>query len=78
VELQTHSTQKRGLRQGDALSCTLFNTALKKAVTEINLDIGETKLHKSVQILAYADDAVIVGRYENAVKDAINRLEMEA
>lgn len=34
-------------------------------------------LHKSVQILAYAND-VIVGRYESAVKDAFNVLEMEA
>jgi hypothetical protein len=30
-----------------------------------------------VQILAYAND-VIVGRYESAVKDAFNTLEMEA
>ena len=33
---------------------------------QANLDIRGTKLHKSVQILAYADD-VIVKRYENAV-----------
>jgi hypothetical protein len=52
----------------------LFNTALEKAVREANLDIKGVILHKSVQILAYADD-VIVARYENAVKDAFNRLE---
>ena len=45
---------------------------------EANLDIRGTKLYKSVQILAYADDAVIVRIYEKAVKDAFNRLEMEA
>jgi hypothetical protein len=55
----------------------LFNTALEKGVREANLDIRGTTLHKSVQILAYADD-VIVARYENAVKDAFNRLEMAA
>ena len=44
---------------------------------EANLDIRGTKLRKSLQILVYADD-VIVRRYENAVKDAFNRLEMEA
>jgi len=31
-----------------------------------------------VQILAYANDVVIVGRYESAVKDAFNILEVEA
>jgi hypothetical protein len=30
-----------------------------------------------VQILAFVDNVVIVRRYENAVKDAFNRLEME-
>jgi hypothetical protein len=66
---------KKGLRQGDALSYMLFNIALEKAVREANLDIRGTILHKSVQILAYAVDVVIVARYENAVKDAFNRLE---
>jgi hypothetical protein len=54
----------------------LFNTALEKAVRQANLVIRRTILHKSVQILACTDDVVIVGRYENAVKDAFNRLEM--
>jgi hypothetical protein len=56
----------------------LFNIALEKLVREAILDIGGTILHKSVQILAQADDVVIVDRYDNAVKDAFNRLEMEA
>ena len=45
---------------------------------EAILDIGGTVLHKSVHILAHADDVVIVERYGNSVKDAFNRLEMEA
>ena len=45
---------------------------------EAILDIRGTILHKSVQILDQADDAVIIQRYENAVKDAFNRLEMES
>ena len=44
---------------------------------EAILDIRGTILHKSVQILAQADDVVIIQRYENAVKDPFNRLEME-
>jgi hypothetical protein len=69
------SDTKKGLQQEDALSCMLFNSALEKAVGETNLDIRGTILHKSVQILAYADDDVIVARYENSVKDAFNRLQ---
>ena len=46
-------------------------------MTEANLDIRGTKLHKPVQIVAYVNDVVIVRRYENAVKNAFNRLEME-
>jgi len=42
------------------------------------MDIKGTILHKSVQILAHDDEDVIVQKYENAVKDAFNRLEMEA
>jgi hypothetical protein len=41
-------------------------------VRGVNLNIRGTKLHKSMQILAYVDDVVIV-RYEKA----FNRLEME-
>jgi len=47
-------------------------------VREAHLDFSGTILHKSVQILAHADDAVNVERCEYAVKDAFNRLEMEA
>jgi hypothetical protein len=68
---------RKGLRQGDSLSCTLFNFSVKKIVREAILDIKGTILHKSVHILAHAVD-VIVERYENAVKGAFNRLEMEA
>jgi hypothetical protein len=31
------------------------------------LDITGTTLHKSIQILAYADDIVIIGRYERGI-----------
>jgi hypothetical protein len=53
----------------------LFNITLEKAVRDANVDIRRTILHKSVQIFAYADDVVIVARYENAVKEGFNRLE---
>ena len=68
---------RKGLRHGDSLSFILFNFSPEKVAQEAILDIGGTVLHKSVQILAHADD-VIVERYGNSVKDAFNRLEMEA
>jgi hypothetical protein len=56
----------------------LFNIALEKAVRVAGLDIRGTILHKSVQILAYADDTVIIGRYERAMKEAFVQLETVA
>jgi hypothetical protein len=50
---------RKGFRQGDALSCMLFNIALEK-VRLAGLDIRGTILHKSPQMLTYADDIVII------------------
>jgi hypothetical protein len=58
---------RKMLRQGDALSFMLLNFALEKAVGVAGLDIRGTILHKSVQILACADDIVIIGRYERGI-----------
>jgi hypothetical protein len=43
------------------------HSVLEKVIREIRLDIG-TILHKSLWILAYADDDII-GRYEKTVKE---------
>jgi hypothetical protein len=56
----------------------LFNTALEKAVRVDGLDIRGTILHKSVQILAYADDTVITGGQERAIKEAFIQTERAA
>jgi hypothetical protein len=64
-----------GLRQSDALSCMLFNNSLVKAMRIAGLDITGTILHKSIQILAYVDDIVIIERYERAIKEAFIQLE---
>jgi hypothetical protein len=68
---------RNGLRQGDSLSYMLFNITLEKVEQKAIPNIGGIILQKSVQILAHADDAVMVQGYENTVKDAFNRLEME-
>jgi hypothetical protein len=51
---------------------------MEKAGRKAILDFGVPILHKSVQIQAHADNAVIVQKYENEVKVAFNRLEMKA
>jgi hypothetical protein len=66
---------RKVLRQGDALSCMLFNIALAKAARGAGLDITGTTLHISVQKLANADDVTVIGRYERAVKEAFIQLE---
>ena len=59
-----------GLRQGDALSCLLFNVALEKVIRDANLQIRGTIFFKSTQILAYADDLIIIARSFRALEDS--------
>jgi hypothetical protein len=57
--------------------CPLFNLTLEKVIRETSLDIRGTILHKSLLILAYAED-VIIGRYERTVKEADIKLKKAA
>ena len=65
-----------GVRQGDALSSVLFDLVLEAILQKINITghIGT----KSIQILAYVDDAAIVGRNKNALRDTLVNIESEA
>jgi hypothetical protein len=67
---------KDGVTQGDALSSVLFNLVLEAILQKINITghIGT----KSTQILAYADDAAIMSRSKNALKDILFNIEEEA
>jgi sorting nexin-29 len=51
-----------GLRQGDALACLLFNTALQKAITDSCIQSSGHIFAKSVQIVAYANNVVLITR----------------
>lgn len=59
-ELSSSFITNNGLKQGDAMSPTLFNTALESILRKIprteilNLDEGNF-------LLAYADDIVVIG-----------------
>jgi sorting nexin-29 len=66
--LSEQSDTSIGLRQGDALSCILFNLALEKIVSDSEIETKGTIYNKSTQILAYADDIVTVGRSTDTLK----------
>ena len=66
---------RNGLRQGDGLACVLFNLALEKVIRDANIYNRGTILHKSTQLLAYADDIDIMGRNLKAVQETFTKLK---
>ncbi|CAK1585329.1 unnamed protein product [Parnassius mnemosyne] len=82
VRVQTNVSEpfrtNDGLRQGDALSCLLFNIALDKCIRDSKIETKGTIYHKSVQILGYADDFDVIGRSLPAMESAYLALEKSA
>ena len=62
IHLSRSFTTRTGLRQGDSLSCLLFNLALEKAIRDSQINTRGTILNKSIQLLAYADDTDLIAR----------------
>jgi sorting nexin-29 len=69
---------KKGVRQGDALACLLFNVALEKFIRDVAVNIRGTIFYKSVQILAYADDVDVIRRTKTAMIETFSILEKAA
>ena len=67
---------ERGTRQGDTLSKTLFITSLDCIIKQIE-NIG-TLNKKSVQIIAYADDIVIITRRKKYLENTFQIIEQES
>lgn len=82
VRIQTDLSEPlktlNGLRQGDSLSCLLFNLALEKIVRDAGIQTRGTIFYKSTQILAYADDIDIISRSENDLKKTFLALQNSA
>jgi len=56
------------LKQGDALSPLLFNFALEYAIRRVQANQDGLKLNGTHQLLAYADDVIILGGSVDTVK----------
>lgn len=67
-----------GLKQGDGLSCILFNIALEKAIRTADVVNRGTILNRSIQTLGYADDLDIIGRSIPEVRGAFLKIEEAA
>ena len=59
-----------GLRQGDGLTCLLFNLAVERAIRDSRVETTGTIFYKSTQNLAYADDIDISGLRLSYVAEA--------
>ncbi|KAL4141453.1 hypothetical protein QTP88_004090 [Uroleucon formosanum] len=64
---------KSGLRQGDALSPTLFNLALEKIVRDTNEQRNMDIIGESV-ILAHSDDIVVLGKTKEEIIQTTEKL----
>ncbi|XP_073848775.1 uncharacterized protein [Musca autumnalis] len=69
---------KRGFRQGDSLSCDLFNILLEKVIRDANVKRNGTIYTNSHMLLAYADDIDIMGRSVKEVTDTFRKVEAES
>ena len=74
---ETFNTE-RGFRQGDPLSCDLFNIIMEGILRKAGVHRNGTIFYKGVQLLAYADDIDIIGRTKRDVTAAFTAIEKES
>lgn len=65
-----------GVRQGDALSATLFNLMIESMIRKTNC--SGTIVNKETQVMAYADDVVILSRTEKNLIETYERMNRQA
>ena len=68
-EIQTPT----GLGQGDSLSPALFNTVMDKIIELVKRDPGYQLGSLNIQIVCYADDAVLIADSEDKLQELINK-----
>jgi hypothetical protein len=67
----------KGIQQGDALACLLFNIALEYTIRKSGIQTRDTIFYKSVQLMVYSDDIVIIGRSLASLKEAFHLLNRQ-
>ncbi|XP_066901142.1 uncharacterized protein [Halyomorpha halys] len=67
-----------GLRKGEPIAPLLFNTTLKAIKYRAGINQEETVFTKMTQDLAYADDAVIIGRSLQTIRTAFKATDFKA
>ena len=68
----------RGFRQGDPLSCDLFNFVKESVLRKARVYRSGSIFQKSVQLLANADDIDIIGRTKRDVTAAFGAIVRES
>lgn len=66
-----------GVRQGDGLSPTLFNIALEETLQKVNNSNGGIHIGKRFNVLAFADDIVVIAETLNDIKEITKILIQE-
>ena len=61
------------MKQGDPLSCLLFNLVIDWALSALDTDIGYSLLGELVNHLAFADDVVLVASTRVGLQEQISR-----
>ena len=66
----------KDIQQGYALACVRFNITLEYAIKNSGTQRRDTIFYKSVQLMAYSDDIVIIGRSLESLKEDFQLLEL--
>jgi len=82
VKIQSHLSEPipttRGVKQGNALACLLFNIALERVIRDSGIQTRGTIFFKTVQILAYADDIDLMACTTPGLNEAFLNLKKSA
>ena len=68
---------RRGLKQGDGLSCNLFNIVMEMIMRKAAVNTSGTIFNRSHMLLAYTDDVDIIGRKLRDVTAAFSGIQIQ-